>query len=293
MCDQNDLDRFGALNRRRFAAAGGSAVLLAACNAGGGASATGSATSAANEAGLVARQVSIPTASGTISGWFYHPGEGRHPAVIMWPDIVGIRAASKAMGERLADEGYAVIVPDPYWRDEGHATFADFADFMESDGFATVTPYRDKLTPDAVSGDAKAIVAWLDAQDAVDTARGIGANGHCMTGSWTVYAANAVPERVTVAASMHGGGLVTDSPQSPHRMLVPTASYLIAIGQNDDAKEPDAKTELRAAADAIGANAEIEVYSADHGWTVPDLPFYDQGQAERAWGRMLAFLQAL
>ena len=113
-----------------------------------------------------------------------------------------------------------------------------------------------------------------------------------MGGSYTVYTAAAAPERVKAAASFHGGGLVTDKPDSPHRMLQKGTSYLFAIGQNDDAKQPEAKLELRKAADAADANAEIEVYPADHGWCVPDSPVYDAAEAERAWGRLLALYAA-
>ena len=119
------------------------------------------------------------------------------------------------------------------------------------------------------------------------SARGIGTQGYCMGGPFTVWSTAAV-ERMRAAGSFHGGGLVRDDADSPHRMLRGDAHYLIAIAQNDDAKEPEAKTALREAADAAGAAAEIEVYPADHGWCVPDSPAYDQPAAERAWGRLLA-----
>ena len=144
-----------------------------------------------------------------------------------------------------------------------------------------------------IASDCKALVAWLDGQRAVDRKRGIGNQGYCMGGSYTIYTAAAVPGRVKAAASFHGGGLVTDQPTSPHLMLQRGSSYLIAIGQNDDAKQPEAKTALRKAADAAGAKAEIEVYAADHGWCVPDSPVYNAAQAERAWERLLALYAKL
>ncbi|RVQ66962.1 dienelactone hydrolase family protein [Croceicoccus ponticola] len=303
MCDQDQLDAFrrndcskpnGKASRRSFnaavAAAGGGAM-LAACNASGGAEAEAS-TAVATQGGVLGGEVAIPTAGGTIGGWFYHPSAGNHPAVIMWPDIAGVRPAAKAMGERLAGEGFAVIVPDPYWRDAGHATFTDFADFMANDGFAKVTPYRNRFSAETIMADAKAIVAWLDQQDVVDKSLGMGARGHCMTGSWTIFAANA-SQRVTVAASMHGGGLVTEAADSPHKMLKGRAHYLFAIAQNDDVKEPEAKTKLREALSASGALGSVEVYPADHGWTVPDGPAYDKVQAERAYDAFLAMVQGL
>jgi carboxymethylenebutenolidase len=137
---------------------------------------------------------------------------------------------------------------------------------------------------------ARAIVAWLDAQDAVDTSRGIGNQGYCMTGSWTIYSAAAVPARVKAAASFHGGGLAGDAPNAPIALLddlADDAKVLIAIAQNDDAQDPEAKTRLRAAADAAGLDAEIEVYAGDHGWTVFDSPVYAEAEADRAWANLL------
>ncbi|MCT2560040.1 dienelactone hydrolase family protein [Tsuneonella sp. YG55] len=281
MCDDRDLEDFArrGVNRRQFAA-GGALAGLAACTSIEGGS---GGSDALSESG-----VSIPTADGTMDAFFVHPAKPA-PGVILWPDIAGLRDAKKAMARRLAGEGYAVLVANPYYRDVSAPQFADFADFMAQKGFEKVGPWREKAgRPDAVERDAKALVAWLDRQDAVDAKRGIGTQGYCMGGPYTVYTAAAVPGRVKAAASFHGGGLATDRPTSPHRMLQPGTSYLIAIAQNDDAKQPEAKAILREAADAVGAKAEIEVYPADHGWCVPDSPVYDQEQAERAWSRLLA-----
>lgn len=294
MCDQEQLAAFArnTLNRRRFSglmAAGGGAALTA-CTATGGVE--GGAAQAAGGS-VVGSAVAIPTdGGGTMGGWFYHPSTGKHPAVIMWPDIAGVRPASKAMGERLAAEGFAVIVPDPYWRDTGHALFDDFADFAANGGFQTVGPWRARFNGDTIRADARAIVAWLDRQDAVDTAQSMGARGHCMTGAWPIHAAKASP-RVKVAASMHGGGLVTDAPDSPHRSFVAGADYHIAIARDDDAKVPEEKSTLATALKAADALGDAWVYPADHGWTVPDSPSYDQPEAERAYAKFLAMCQGL
>ena len=214
--------------------------------------------------------------------------------MILWPDIAGLREAKKAMARRLAGEGYAVLVANPYYRDAKAPQFADFADFMKNGGFTKVTPWRTKAgDPAAIARDAKALVAWLDGQRAVNTKRGIGNQGYCMGGPYTVYTAAAVPGRVKAAASFHGGGLVTDKTDSPHLVLQKGTGYLFAIAQNDDAKQPSAKDSLRAAATATGAQAEIEVYPADHGWCVPDSPVYNAVQAERAWTRLLALYAKL
>lgn len=280
MCDDRDLDDFArrGVNRRQFAASGALAG-LAACTSMEGGAGGGDA--------LSETMVTIPTADGTMDAFFVHPDKPA-PAVILWTDIAGLRDAKKAMARRLAGDGYAVLVANPYYRDVGPFQFADFADFMAQKGFEKVGPWREKAgRPDAVERDAKALVAWLDRQDAVDTRRGIGNQGYCMGGPYTVYTAAAVPGRVKAAASFHGGGLATDRPTSPHRMLAKGTSYLIAIAQNDDAKQPEAKAILRQAADAAGVRAEIEVYPADHGWCVPDSPVYDPVQADRAWARLL------
>ena len=298
MCDQRQLadmaKRSGAMNRRSFTAMGGAALLAGCASGTEGANAQESApTGSGPGSGIVRTEVAIPTPAGTADATFYHPAEGRHPAIIMWPDIAGVRPASQQMAERLAGEGYAVLHPNPYYRSVKGQQFADFASFMNQEGFAKVGPWREQNTPQAVMQDAEAYVAWLDAQDAVDTTRGIGANGHCMTGSWAFYAAAAVPGRVKAAASMHGGGLVTDSPQSPHRMMQPGTSYLVAISQDDDAKQPEAKEALREAAAAVGAPIEVIVYPADHGWTVLDSPSYDRAQAEKAWAQMMQLYAGL
>ena len=266
MCDEQDLARWarGKVSRRAF---------------GGGAMAAGVAACAPVNAdvdrpaagGLTERMVSFAAPGGTMDGFFVHPADRASPLVLLWPDIAGLREAKRQMARRLAGEGYAVFVANPYYRDVAGEQFADFAAFAAADGFQTVRPWR----------------AWLDTQDGVDTARGIGTQGYCMGGPFTVWSTAAV-ERMRAAGSFHGGGLVRDDADSPHRMLRGDAHYLIAIAQNDDAKEPEAKTALREAADAAGAAAEIEVYPADHGWCVPDSPAYDQPAAERAWGRLLA-----
>ncbi len=278
MCDDTDVTGFErtGLSRRDFAAAGALAG-LAACT---------SMESSGGTSGLTETMVAIPTSDGTMDAFFVHPA-AKAPAVILWPDIAGLREAKKAMARRLAGEGYAVLVANPYYRDVPAPQFADFADFMKNDGFAKVGPWRAKATAQTIIRDGKALVAWLDSQRAVDRSRGVGNQGYCMGGSYTVYTAAAVPARVKAAASFHGGGLVTDKPDSPHLMLQSNTGYLFAIAQNDDAKQPEAKAALRVAADAAGAVAEIEVYPADHGWCVPDSPVYNAPQAERAWERML------
>ncbi len=281
MCEQTDLARWAksGLNRRQFSAMGVAAG-IAAC---------APAEEAQGEtSGLSESDVTFATEDGTMDAFFVHPAGGSAPGVILWPDIAGLRPAKKAMARRLADAGYAVLAVNPYYRDTPAPQFEDFADFAGSGGFQKVGPWRGKLDHEAITRDARAIVAWLDAQDAVDSDKGIGAQGYCMTGSFAIRSVAADPARVQAAGSFHGGGLVTDEPTSPHRLLTPSAHYLIAIAQNDDAKAPDDKTVLRETAEEKGVPAEIEVYAGDHGWCVLDSPSYNQAEADRAWERLLA-----
>lgn len=289
MCDEAELKKWAAqaINRRRFGAlsAMGATGALAAC-AGVG-EANGDATGTASN-GVRGQRVSVPLANGTNDAYFVAPASGRHPAVIVWPDIASLRPAFIQMADRLAAEGFAVLVLNPYYRDVPAPVFSDFADFVSQGGFQKVRPWRQKLTADAVGSDARGAVAWLDAQPQVDAARGIGNQGYCMGGPFTFWSAAAVPSRIKAAASFHGGGLVTDAPTSPHLTFDDTqASYLVAISQDDDAKAPTDKTVLRETADAARRVATIEVFPADHGWTVLDSPVYDRAQAERAYAMLL------
>ena len=266
------------LSRRQFAATG-AAVAIAACSG---------SPSEASTRRVTESTVSFTTPDGTMDAFFVHPARGRHPAVILWPDIAGLRDAYKTMARRLAESGYAVLAVNHYYRSQPAPILTAMAEWRTPEGQAKLQPMIAQLSPDGTVRDARAAVAFLDAQRAVNTRRGIGSCGYCMGGPFTVRSAWAVPGRVKAAASFHGGGLVTDQPNSPHQLLAATqASYLFAIAQNDDARAPTDKDTLRTAAAAAGRPAEIEVYPADHGWCTIDAPIYNQVQADRAWGRML------
>lgn len=286
MCDEiTDFERTGPALTRRDLGLVGAATALSACAA---------RTGAANPAPLVERTVSIATPDGTADGFFVHPAKGRHPGVILWPDIAGLREAKMVMARRLSAEGYAVLVVNQYYRSAKAPVLASFAEWRTPEGQARLKPMIAAISPEGTERDGAAFVAWLDGQPAVDAKRGIGTSGYCMGGPFTVRTAHAVPGRVRAAASFHGGGLVTDRQDSPHRLLEATrASYLFAIARNDDAKVPADKDALKAAAAAAGRPAEIEVYPAEHGWTVPDSPVYAPAEADRAFARMLALFASL
>lgn len=285
MCDQDILSSMARVNRRQFTRMGalvGVSATFSAC-----APMEGDAA----EGGLVENAVSFDAPGGTFDGVFIHPAGTASPAVILWPDIAGLRPAKLAMGRRLAAEGYAVLVANPYYRSVAGEQFADFEAFREGGGFQAVSPWMERNSPENVMATARAVVDWLDRQGAVDSNRGIGNQGYCMTGSWTIYSAAAVPSRIKAAASFHGGGLTGDAENAPVHLLddlADDAHVLIAIAQNDDEQDPEAKYSLQQGGEEADAQVEVEVYQGDHGWTVLDSPVYDQAEAERAWSELLA-----
>ncbi len=278
----------GRMTRREVTLAGGAvaAASLAAC---------APIASGAAPAGLIERAVSIPMAGGrTADGFFVRPASGRHPAILLWPDIAGLREAFREASRRLAAAGYAVLAVNHYYRSAMAPVLPEGVTWGSPEGRKLIEPMGKLLTPEAYAADARDYVAWLDRQAGVDTRRGIGSVGHCMTGSATIRAAAAVPARVRAAASFHGGGLVSDKPDSPHLLIPATrAAFLFAIAQNDDEKQPEAKTVLKDTAAKAGRPAEVEVYPARHGWTTLDSQVYDAVQAERAWSRTRALFSGL
>ncbi|UAB78232.1 dienelactone hydrolase family protein [Erythrobacter sp. SCSIO 43205] len=290
MCDEAKLKEWarGQVNRRELGVLASVAALSAcapsAMTAEGGEETIATTTS----------NVTFETADGTMDAVFIHPTEGEYPAVIFWPDIASIRPAKINMASRLASEGYAVLVLNPYYRDVSGQQFEDFADFIGSEGFAKVSPWREKLDADSIGRDAVAAVEWLDAQEAVDTTQGIGTQGYCMGGPFTVWSAAAVPSRIKAAASFHGGGLVRDDyDKSPHKVLGSSeAAYLIAVAQDDDAKAPTHKDIFAASAKEAGRPADVKVYAGDHGWMVPDSPAYDKAAAEEGYDDLMQLYSA-
>lgn len=276
-----------SVTRRSFAVLGGAAAVMAMS------SVTASGAEHAGAA-LAESTVSVATASGTADAFFVHPAHGTHPGVVLWPDIAGLRDAYKVMGRRLAASGYAVLVVNQYYRNAPAPVLTSFAQWRTPEGQAKLAPMIAALDPSAVTADGASYVHFLDQQAAVDPHRRIGTIGYCMGGPFAVRTAAAAPARVGAVASFHGASLVTDKPDSPHLLIATTrAGYLFAIGRNDDARAPGDKDALRAAAAAAHRPAEIEVYPADHGWCAIDSPVYDQVQADRAYGRMLALFAQL
>ena len=275
------------IGRRDLGKAGASAAALALVPG-----CVSSATSAPADSNLSERGVTIPTPDGIADGFFVYPAKGKHPAIILWPDIAGLREAYRTMATRLAQSGYAVLVVNQYYRSAPAPIMQTMAEWRTEAGQAKLKPMIAAITPEGTTRDGGAFVDWLDQQAEVDKRKKIGSSGYCMGGPFTFRTAAARPHRVGAIASFHGGGLATDKPDSPHLLFkTMKAAALIAIAQNDDERDPKAKETLRAAADAAGRPAEIEVYPAQHGWCTIDAPVYDEAQAERAWTRMLATWQ--
>jgi carboxymethylenebutenolidase len=239
------------------------------------------------------RMVTIETPDGSAEAFFVAPNGGKHPAVLMWPDVAGLRDAFISMATRLAEAGYAVLAVNPYYRSSKLPILKVFDEWRSEEGRAKIRPMVEALDSAGIASDGKTFVAWLDQQPEVDTARKVGSMGYCMSGSFTFRTAAATPERVGAIGSFHGGGLASDEPDSPHTLFANMeAAALVCIASSDHERQPESKGTLESAARAAGRTAEIEVYPANHGWCVLDSPVYDEAQAERAWSRMLATFDA-
>jgi carboxymethylenebutenolidase len=288
MCDQDAFDDMteyqlkSGVSRREFGALTLGAGLVSLLPRGAAA------------AEVTETEVQIKTPDGTCDAYFVHPATGAHPGVLIWPDIFGLRPAFRQMGKRLAESGYAALVVNPFYRVKPAPTAPEHPDFNDAATRTALMSLMGALTQETAFTDAKAFIPWLDAQSAVDKKRKMGTTGYCMGGPLTMRTAAAMPTRVGAGASFHGGGLVTDKPDSPH-LLVPKmkAHYLFAIAENDDQKQPEAKDVLRAAFARAKLPAEIEVYAGTmHGWCPPDSQVYNPEQAEKAWSRLLVLFKS-
>ena len=251
---------------------------------------------------LVETDVDIKTPDGTCDAAFIRPKSGSHPGVLIWPDAFGLRPSLRGIARRIAADGYSVVVPNPFYRiSKAPFTDASTFNFQNPADVAKIQPLMASVNaPGNAEKDAVAYVAFLDAQKEVNKAKKIGTQGYCMGGPLVMKTAAVLPNRIGAGASFHGGGLVTDKPDSPHLLASKIrARMYFGIASNDDMRQPDAKDKLKEAFAAAKVPAEVEVYAgALHGWCIPDMPaqngapIYNKEDAERAWGKLVALYKA-
>jgi carboxymethylenebutenolidase len=239
----------------------------------------------ANAAAVTESDVDVKTPDGSADCYFVHPSSGTAPGVLMWPDIFGLRPAFRQMGKRLAESGYSVLVVNPFYRTKKAPTAAEGA----ATPIQQLIPLAQTLNETTHMTDAKAFIAWLDRQSPVAKNRKMGTQGYCMGGPMAFRTAAAVPDRIGAVASFHGGGLVTNMPDSPHLQAATSkADFLVAIAENDDMRSPNDKNVMRETFAKAHLHAEIEVYTGcAHGWCPPDSRVYNEPSAEKAWSRLL------
>jgi carboxymethylenebutenolidase len=246
---------------------------------------------------LIETDVEIKTPDGTCDAAFIRPKSGSYAGVLVWPDAFGLRPAMRNIAKRIAADGYSVLVPNPFYRiTKAPFTDASSFNFQNPTDMAKLRPLMASASaPGNAEKDAVAYIGFLDAQKEVDRHKKIGTQGYCMGGPLVVRTAATVPDRVGAGASFHGGGLVTDKPDSPH-LLAPKikAGMYFGIAASDDERQPEAKDKLKEAFAAAKVSAKVEVYEGTlHGWCVPDMPMqngkpvYNKPAAERAWSNLV------
>jgi carboxymethylenebutenolidase len=281
MCDEfihQGLTHDPTVSRRAFVVSSAATVVL-------------SSAAAAAQTKVVEKDVNVPMASGVAdSALFYPEGKGTWPAVLVWTDILGLRPVFREMGRRLAAEGYVVLVPNPFYRNAKAPVVDGSFDFSKPEDRAKVMPMAAALTADANISDAKSYVAFLDSQSQTNKKKKMGVQGYCMGGPLTFRTAATQADRIGAAATFHGGGLVTDKPDSPS-LLIPKmkAEVLCCVADNDDKRDPAAKDKLKEAFAAAHLKATVEVYDGcNHGWTVRGSQVYNEAGAEKAWAELTA-----
>jgi carboxymethylenebutenolidase len=277
--DQKEFEALGLVTRRQFGVLLGAGIAMML-------------PQVANAVAVTDGDVTVTTPDGMCDAYFVHPASGTAPGVLVWPDIFGMRPAFRQMGKRLAESGYSVLVVNPFYRVKKAPT----ADAGSATPIPQLLPLAQALNETTHMTDAKAFIGWLDQQASVAKNKKIGTQGYCMGGPIAFRTAAAVPDRVGAVASFHGGGLVTNNPNSPHLQASKTkAQFLIAVAANDDQRSPDEKNVLKDTFAKANLPAEIEVYTgAAHGWCPPDSGVYNEPQAEKAWTRLLAlYMKAL
>ncbi|MDT7684545.1 MAG: carboxymethylenebutenolidase [Pseudonocardiales bacterium] len=232
--------------------------------------------------------VTVTTEDGACAATLHTPsGGGSRPAVILYPDAGGVRETFSAMADRLAGLGYAVLLPDVYYRSGGYAPFdlaTVFSDPVERERLSALAT---SVTAAMIVRDAGAFLGFLAGRSEVSGA-GVGTTGYCMGGRMSLIAAGHHPDRIAAAASFHGGRLAAeDDPDSPYLLAdrIRAAVY-VAVAENDSSFPPDQYERLEQALKTAGVRHTINTYPAAHGFAVPDNPTYDSAADERHWAAL-------
>ena len=243
---------------------------------------------------MIEQQLDMPTGDGLADALLYRPTENDEwPGVLHLTDIGGIRPSHCQMAQLVASLGYVVMIPNVFYRTGRPPLFTTPFKPGDEESMKRFAELSKPLTPEAMQSDVAAYVDFLAAQPSV--LGKIGVVGYCFTGKMAMYAAALRPEKVKAIATFHGGGLYSDSPASPHRMLPEVRARLyFGHASNDRSMNAEAIEKFNQALAAWGGQYESEVYAgASHGWTVPDSPAYNPSQAERAFAKLASVLSEM
>ena len=242
-------------------------------------------------------EIALPTPDGAARAFVFktNEGQGPWPAVIFFMDGPGIRPALFEMGERLASNGYYVLMPDMFWRAGDyeplnmHDTSGDPAERQ-----ARFRKLRSSADNDTAARDTGACLDFLAKQAEVKGDK-VGTTGYCMGGAMSLRAAGLYPDRVAAAASFHGGSLATDAPDSPHLLANRIkAKVFVAAAVEDPYFPPEQGPRLKQALDWGAVDNEVVFYEgALHGFAPPDMPVYSKDASERHWRDMLALFDGV
>jgi len=238
---------------------------------------------------MIEQQIDIPTRDGATTAFICHPERGGpHPAIIFYMDAPGIREELRDMVRRLASVGYYVLLPNLYYR----AGVMELGAFTGADAAAVrarMMELMESLTIPMIMDDTDALLAFIGAQPAASDGP-MGCVGYCMSGQFAIGAAARHPGRVAAAASIYGVRLVTDAPDSPHRVAARAKAELyFACAQIDHWAPPETVEALARALADVGVDAEVELYpGVEHGFAFPARAAYDKAAAERHWERLFA-----
>ena len=238
-------------------------------------------------------KVEIQTKDGRCPSYVFTPqGGDPWPAVLVFMDGVGIRPAMLEIGQRLAEHGYFVLLPDLFYRSGPYEPMDPQALFSDPEKRKMLMEKFFALaTPANIMSDTRAVLEYLASEKRVKPG-GIGTTGYCLGGFMSLSAAGTYPDRIAVTASYHGGRLATDAPESPHLLAPRIKSRVYIAGAKEDPSFPDEmKARLEDALSKAGVDHKIETYPAKHGWVFRDMPVYDAAAAARHWETLLALLE--